>query len=241
MLVAIPSKGRPHKVKSAEILKSATLFVPESEAEAYQVMGHERVVAVPAAVRGITRTRNWILDNVEDPWVVMVDDDVIAAGYIELLERNSKHRRGQGEDFWLGEFRKLFEVTEDLGFRVWGISTEASLRSVYPYKPFLFHSYVTASCMGILNYTGIRFDERFPVKEDYELCLRCIKEDGGVVAARYLYWQNSHWADKGGCHDYRTQEMEREAIKGLKGLYPGMVRVATDRKGQFCISLNFNG
>jgi hypothetical protein len=42
-----------------------------------------------------------------------------------------------------------------------------------------------------------------------------MKEDGSIVTARYLYWENSHWKNKGGCLTYRTQVMELQAINLL--------------------------
>jgi hypothetical protein len=94
--------------------------------------------------------------------------------------------------------------------------------------------------MGIVNDGKTRFDERFQVKEDYELNLRCIKEDGGVVAARYLYWENSHWKnDGGGCSTYRTQIIELRAIRLLAKMYPGMIRKITRGGSSYSIELEF--
>ena len=189
MMIAIPSKGRPTAVKSKRILPSASVFVPESEARDYERAGVTNVVAVPNHIRGITPTRNWILDHVDDRWIVFVDDDVQIQGYLKLEQFRGRHRK-LDESAWIREIVKLFDLTESLKFRIFGVATDGALRSVYPWKPVLFRSYVTASFMGIVNDGRTHFDERFTVKEDYELNLRCIKEDGGVVAARYLYWKN---------------------------------------------------
>lgn len=238
MLFAIPSKGRPAGVKTQAVLPSARVYVPEAEVDDYQRAGVRNVVAVPNEVKGITRTRNYILDTADDPWVVMVDDDVKVQGWIHLDRFNGRHR-SMNEAQWVAESVRLFELTRDLGYRVWGVATDGALRSVYPWKPILFRSYVTASFMGIVNDGRTRFDERFPVKEDYELGLRCIKEDGGVVAARYLYWANSHWSDAGGCAAYRTQLMELRAIRLLQTMYPGMIRRVTRGGSHYSISLDF--
>ena len=234
MLIAIPSKGRAGQVKTQKILQTAVVYVPALEKPAYEAAGASNVVAVPNDVQGITATRNWILRNTDEQWVVMVDDDVKAQGYFEMGDTKAKHRK-MSEEQWLLEFAKLFELTEDLGYRIWGVSTDGALRSVYPYKPLLWKSYVTASCMGIINNGKTFFDETFKVKEDYELNLRCIAEDGGVVAARYLYWCNSHWHDDGGCKDYRTQEMEADAIRRLQRMYPGMIRATKRQNSEYCI------
>jgi len=236
MLVAVPSKGRPGRVKTRSVLPHCTLFVPQSEFDDY-CRFYENVVPVPDDVRGITKTRNWILDNTDDEWVVMIDDDLKSQGFVELNHASAKHRSMNGDD-WTSEFVKLFEMTEDLGYRIWGVATQAATRAVYPWSPIIFRSYVTASCMGILN-RGIRFDESFPVKEDYEICLRCIKEDGGVVAARYIHWDNSHWSDDGGCKTYRTQQMEEECIDKLIALYPEQIRKVSRVGVNCCIQLEF--
>lgn len=239
MLIAIPSKGRVGKVKTLKILKEGVLYVPDYEFDDYAAAyGEERIRAVPADIKGITRTRNWILDNCDDNWVVMVDDDLKVQGWFKLFEGYAKIYRLKEEE-WYREFIRLFDFTQQIGYRIWGVNTDGALRSFYSYKPFLFHTYVTASMMGIRNDTGIRFDERFPVKEDYELCLRCIKEDGGLVGARYIYWCNSHWQDEGGCKDYRTVEMEKAAIKLLMELYPGYISKMKRKDSEYTISLNF--
>jgi len=236
MIIAIPSKGRAGQVKTQKLLTCAVVYVPQLEVESYRSAGTQNVVGVPNDIHGITATRNWILKNCNDRHVVMIDDDVKSQGFFKLFTRKSRQKKMSEMD-WLAEFQKLFLVTEDLNYRIWGVSTDGALRAVYPYKPFSFRSYITASCMGLINDGDLLFDESFKVKEDYEINLRCIKEDGGVVCARYLYWANSHWHDEGGCKEYRTQEMERDAIRQLKTMYPGMIRTAKRENSEWTISI----
>lgn len=238
VLIAIPSKGRPTGVATQRLLRGSTVFVPAVEVAAYQRAGVLNVVGVPGSVRGITATRNWILDHAGDPWVVFVDDDLARQGWQELRDENgTSHRLTEAE--WTEAFVRAFELTEQMGFRIWGVSTDGARRSVYPYRPFIFQTYVTASCMGILNDGRTRFDESFKVKEDYELCLRCIKEDGGVLGIRYVYLYCEHWTTPGGCRDYRTQEMEREATERLMRMYPGLIRRVTRGGSEYSIELDF--
>jgi len=235
-VVAIPSKGRAGRVRSQTAIPSAHVYVPRLEADAYRRAGASNVVEVPDQVRGITATRNWILKHTKAHRVVMIDDDLRTAGFTHLFDRHAAHEP-LTEDVWLGEFRKLFDVTEQLRFRIWGVRTDSATRACYPYFPFRFRSYVTASCMGIVNDGRVAFDETFPVKEDYELCARCITEDGGVLSAQYLFWQNTHWHDPGGCHDYRTEAMERDAIKRLCRTYPGLVRAVERATSNWSIEI----
>lgn len=236
MIVAIPSKGRAGKLRSQAILPSASVFVPKLEAAAYRRAGAKNVVEVPDLIRGITATRNWILKHAKDRRVVMIDDDVRAHGWTHLFARHAVHEP-LDEKTWLGEFVKLFELTEQLRFRIWGVRTDSATRAAYPYFPFRFRSYVTASCMGIVNTGRVAFDEDYPVKEDYELCARCITEDGGILSAQYLFWQNTHYHDPGGCHDYRTEAMERAAIKRLCRTYPGLVRAVERATSNWSIEI----
>jgi hypothetical protein len=162
MLLAIPSKGRPQACRSHKLLTSATVFVPEVEVASYRACGVKNLVAVPDSVKGITKTRNWILDYAaDDPWVVFVDDDYKRVAWIQLLSHSCKHIELTEREI-IREFIRLFETTEQTGYRIWGVATDGAPRSIYPWKPFLWQSYITASCMGILN-RGLRFDESFPV------------------------------------------------------------------------------
>jgi len=237
MIIAIPSKGRAGKTKTDKLVTSGVFFVPASEVRDYRLFLKNEVVAVPDEVRGITATRNWILKYSKDPRVVFLDDDLKVQGYVDLSQK-AKHIPLTLPQ-WTAEFEKLFDITEQMNLRIFGVATNSAPRAVYPYRPFIFHTYVTASCMGILNDGRTLFDESFPVKEDYELCLRCLKEDGAVLGARYLYWENFHWSGDGGCRDYRTQSMELEAINRLIDLYPGLIRRVTRGGSEYSIELDF--
>jgi len=238
MLIAVPSKGRAGLTTTNKILPNlCTFFIPESEYHQYKDLV-KNIVCVPKEVRGITDTRNWILENTDDKWVVFLDDDAKNVGYNKLEERKTKKIEIREEGFWAEEFLKFFDLTEQLGYKIWGTRTESSPRGTYPYKPFLTRSYVTASCMGIINDGEYLFDPEFKVKEDYEICLRHIKDKGGILAIRYLHWENEHWVTDGGCKDYRTIDLEKDAIKKLIKLYPNMIASAKRKANEFTIKLN---
>lgn len=237
MLIAIPSKSRAGKTTTNKILPNiGTFYVPKSELHQYSYI--KNVVGVPNDIQGITPTRNWILKNTKEKWVVFLDDDAKNVGYTKLKETKSKKIEIREEHFWEDEFLKAFDLCEQLNYKMWGVKTEASPRSVYPYKPINTKTYLTASCMGMVNDGEYYFDEKFKVKEDYEICLRHIKEKGGILGIRYLHWENEHWKTEGGCKDYRTVEMERQAIKDLYKLYPSMIRSAKRKANEFTIALN---
>jgi hypothetical protein len=237
MLIAVPSKGRAGLTTTNKILPNATFFIPESEYHQYKGLV-KNIICIPKEIRGITPTRNWILKNTNEKWVVMLDDDAKNVGYNFLDKRNTKKIEVRDEGFWMEEFLKFFDLTEQLGYKIWGTRTESSPRGTYPYKPILTRSYVTASLMGIINDGEYYFDENFVVKEDYEICLRHIKDKGGILGIRYLHWENDHWTKDGGCKDYRTINIEKKAIKDLIKLYPSMISSVKRQANEFTIKLN---
>lgn len=237
MLVAIPSKGRVGNTTSDKFFTSAVLFVPEFEANDYRAVARN-VVAVPNEVRGITATQNWILKNTYDRQVVFIDDDMKYQGFMKL-NKDKCVKTPLTEEQWLDNIDRMFDVTEDLDYKIFGVATQCAPMTFYGYKPILFKSYVTASFMGMVNDGTYYFDEAFSVKEDYELCLRHVRDRGGIYAARYLYWENSHWLQNGGCKDYRTQNAEEEAIRKLLKKYPGMIRQVKKQGVEYSIELEF--
>lgn len=239
MLIAIPSKSRPWKSTSKEMLTSGILFVPEYEEAIYRKI-YDDVIPVPASVKGITATRNWILDQYKGEDVVFIDDDLKTAGYWQDNEKGQRRfvKIKDGAVFER-EFEKLFEVCKGIGYKIWGLKTEASKISQYDEKPFLFKTYITASCMGMVNDTDLRFDESFRVKEDYEIGMRHIEKYGGVLGVRYITWENKHWDTNGGCGDYRTDQIERECINKLIARYPKYIKSVNRKNSKYCIRLMF--
>ena len=72
--VYIPSMGRAGKVTTHKLFLDSVIVCPESEVKLYK-KHHKRVLGVPIEIKGITATRNWILDNCDDEWSIQVDDD----------------------------------------------------------------------------------------------------------------------------------------------------------------------
>ena len=99
MLIAVPSKNRAGKTTTNKILPNiATFFVPQSEVHQYSYI--KNVIGIPNDVQGITPTRNWILKNTNEKWVVFLDDDAKNVGYTELGYTQAKKIEVRDEGFW---------------------------------------------------------------------------------------------------------------------------------------------
>lgn len=234
--IAIPSKGRAVLITSQEIFKSAVIYVPENEVKQYSIYKN-KIVGIPIEVRGITKTRNWILKN-NDCNIFFLDDDFEYGGYVERTDEKYKVKRVKDESIYIKEIHKLFEVTEQSNSKIFGMFTVGNNLTNYSYNPFLFNGVCLGSCMGIINDGSYYFDETFEVKEDYELTLRHFTERGITVRSNILFMQHEHTQLRGGCRDSKRIDKEKIAVKRLITMYPNMIKEAKHRGTSFAIQLN---
>lgn len=238
MIIAIPSKGRYEKATTPNVIKNGILFVPFSEVNKYIANYQNKVVGVPDNIKGITKTRNWILKNNHNENVLFLDDDVKECGYFDNKKRISL-KDGKFSEIWECEFKKLFEVTIGLGFKLFGCENGGAVHSNHPLSPFSFKSIINGNLLGIVNDGTFYFDEQFDVKEDYDIMLRHYKKFGGILKAKYFYWRNKNWKGVGGCVDYRTDKMEEDCIKLLENRFPFMVQ-RNKRKNKHSILITWD-
>lgn len=236
MIIAIPSRNRFKNCTTQKVFESGVFFVPQREEEQYKKHVKNQVVGIPDEYDGITKTRNWILKNNPNQNVLFVDDDIREIGTFQNGKRiNLKDHTG-GKIIET-EFKKLFDVTSQIGFKIFGVEAGGSKYANHPLTPLAFKGIINCSCMGIINDGSFFFDEQFKVKEDYDLALRHYKKHGGILKARHFFVRTHHWENIGGCVDYRTDQMEEDAIELLKKRFPLMIRTGNrQHKHQIQIS-----
>jgi len=236
--IAIPSKGRAGLITSQKIFKGATLYVPESELMQYSIYSN-KLVTIPNEVKGITKTRNWILKHNEGKNVFFIDDDLQYFGYVERSDLKYKVKRLTDEQTAYLEIKKMFEIAYQMNAKLIGFFTVGNNLSNYPNNPFLFNGVCLGSCMGIINDGTYYFNEDYEVKEDYELTLRNLKDGRATIRTNILFMQHEHTQLKGGCRSNNRIEKEKKAILKLIKEYPGMIKEAKHRGTSFTIQLNY--
>lgn len=234
--IAIPSKGRAGLITSHEVFKTGVIYVPENEVKQYSIYKN-KIVGIPIQVKGITATRNWILKN-NDCNIFFLDDDFEYGGYVERTDEKYKIKRVKEESIYIKEIEKLFEISEQSNSKIFGLFTVGNNLTNYAYNPFLFNGVCLGSCMGIINDGSYYFDETFEVKEDYELTLRHFTERGITVRSNIIFMQHEHTQLRGDCRDSNRIAKEKEAVKKLIAMYPGMIKEAKHRGTSFAIQLN---
>jgi hypothetical protein len=194
-------------------------------------------VGIPIEVKGITATRNCILKN-NYCNIFFLDDDFEYGGYVERTDEKYKVKRVKEESIYIREIQKLFEISEQSNSKIFGFFTVGNNLTNYSYNPFLFNGVCLGSCMGIINDGSYYFDETFEVKEDYELTLRHFTERGVTVRSNIIFMQHEHTQLRGGCRDSNRIAKEKDAVKKLITMYPGMIKEAKHRGTSFAIQLN---
>lgn len=207
--VYIPSKGRAGKVTTHHLFLDSTIVCPESEVHLYEEH-HNKVIGVPDDVKGITKTRNWILNNIEDEWHIQVDDDALSFHMFE----GGKMRKFIDPQKIHEIIDNQFQLCEDWGLKAWGFSLAADYKFYREYTPFSTQGVIGANIIGIIK-NELRFDERLKVKEDYDYSMQHIAKYKGVLRCMKYGIDVVHLTNEGGCVAYRTKDTEMEAYNVL--------------------------
>lgn len=230
MKICVPSKSRELTITTNKLFKSAFIFVPEEQVENYKKY-HENIVAVPSSFDGITKTRNFILDYFKNENILFIDDDLKEIGYFKESKRINLFSDVHENDL-IDYFLDCFQKTKQFGFNIFGIESGGSLFSNHVFKPISYKGAINGTCFGICKHHDQKFNEDFEVKEDFEYILKDYLKTGGFLKFNTIYVRTKHWANSGGCVDYRTNQMESKCIKMLKKKYNGLFSVGKG-KNQF--------
>jgi len=207
--IYIPSKGRVGKVTSHKLFKDSIIVCPKAEVDGYK-KHHKNVMGVPDNIKGITKTRNWILNNIDDEWHIQVDDD---AKSFHTYEKG-KLKTFIDPDRIHNILDNQFHLCDGWGLKVWGLSLAADYKFYREFAPFSTQSVIGANIIGIIK-NPLRFDERLKVKEDYDYSMQHIAEYGGALRCMKYGIDVVHLTNAGGCVAYRTKEVELDAYDVL--------------------------
>lgn len=211
-------------VDTAAYLPGVTMVVHEFEAAAYRKSGH-KVLACPDNLRGnIAKVRNWILDENRDcRGVVMVDDDCTGVFKWE----NQKSRRLDADE--VDELLEHgFAMAEQWGAYLWGMGMVFDKGAYRENTPFCTVRPVLGSFCGVRPGGGLRYDEAFKLKEDFDFYLQHLEKHRVVFRFNAYQYLVKHNKQTGGCAGYRTVREERAQFALLQEKWGSeIVRVDT--------------
>lgn len=237
MKICVPSKGRAGIMTTQKVLNVDEVYVPSSEFDSYKLHHPElNIISVPDYIKGITPTRNYILEHCQDKHIVQVDDDV---EYFFLFEKATIYRIEDWERVRL-LFENMFIMAEELGTNLWGLQMANDPRFYREYSPFSLTSICVASLFGMIN-DGQRFDERFVVKEDYDYSIMSLYRHRKVLKNQKYGVKVEHLTNAGGCVSYRTREVEEEAYQELRKKWGSKIIKRQGNKNFVRVHIPFKG
>jgi hypothetical protein len=234
-----PSYRRP-KVKSFEYLPYLKVWVSEDEYEDYIKMnpGFEaNIVKCPREKQGnVSRIRNWILDNElkSNDVVVIIDDDL--DGLFQFYKNANSNFGYESKKINANEFLQFVEkyttITKELGYKMWGVNCNSDAMSYRHYSPFSTLSIVLGPFSAYLNGSEPRYDEKLPLKEDYDMFIQHMSKYRGVLRVNSIHYKAKQSEQAGGCATYRNYDRERQQFIALKNKWGSdIVKVDKSNKG----------
>lgn len=223
MQVYIPTMGRLDKQPTWDALKAAgvgaLLVCPLEEAAEHVKRGRE-VLCPPLATLGIAATRQWLLGAVNNPFVVMMDDDLTFAA--RRVDDPTKFRTvgDAGIQSMIASLHNLF----NRGYAHVSIAMrEGANRDTSAVREACRVARVIGYNREIFLRSGADFTKS-TVMDDFEvtLFLLCRGFANGVLN-NWVQNQGSSGAP-GGASLYRTLEMQRKAAETLAARYPAFVK-----------------
>ena len=216
-----PSYKRPY-VETLEYLKTCKVWVAESEYEDYIKANpgrEENIISVPNEVQGnLCRIRNYILKHElsENDVVLLVDDDLKSVCRWDTCGTFGYVRKELTEDDLYIILEKYSIMCEDLGFKYWGIMCNKDPMSYSHMTPFSTVSYIGGPFQVFLKGNDLFYDERLPLKEDYDMTLQQCNKYRGCLRANMYFYDCKQSKQAGGCATYRNYKREEEQLRLLQ-------------------------
>lgn len=219
--VNCPSYKRP-KVETLDYLPYCKVWVAEREYEDYLKANpgfEENIISVPNEVQGnLCRIRNYILDKElpENDAVLIIDDDMKE---ICRFERDGMYGYVDvrlSPDDVLRMLEHYSKLCEEFGFKYWGVMCNSDALSYRQTTPFSTVSYIGGPFQCFLHGNDLRYDERLPLKEDYDMTLQNCNKYRGCLRVNKYHYHCKQSKQAGGCATYRNMEREIEQLKLLQ-------------------------
>ncbi len=220
--ICIPSYKRP-KVETLKLMPYAKVYVDEAEADEYKRQNlRATIVSCPKGVQGnLCRIRNYILKKEfenEAEAVIIVDDD-----YQKFLiwEQDKDDPAKMAQRSLKSEeiyeiIQKYSEVCRDLGFKMWGVNCTKEPRAYKNTIPLSFSAYLGGPFQAFIKRNELLYDERLPLKEDYDMTLQQCNKYRGCLRVNFLSYIVRQSEQKGGCASIRTMKKEKEQLALLQ-------------------------
>ena len=212
--MCVPSYKRPDIIKTNKIYKNIKVYICETEQEEYKKNYPDiNFEIMKKGIQGnVARVRNYILDNEfkKNDRCVIIDDDFSG---VYKWEKNEKILLDEKE---LKEFLENgFSIADELNVKLWGININSDKMSYREYSPISFLSPVLGPISCHLK-NEIRYDERIPLKEDYDFFIQQIYKNRKILRFNKYFYVCKQSNLKGGCSMMRNLIEEERQFRLLE-------------------------
>jgi hypothetical protein len=230
LTIVIPSKGRAGKVSTLKLIPEATLVVPYNELNDYvQAYPDFVVVCTPKSVKNIVASRQWILEQF--PNVFMIDDDVTAIH--KMYESDSKYMEIEDPEEIIGIIYRLADMAKDLGAKMFGFGNCRTPVQYRSHEPFKFTGYQNASYCGFLEGHDLMYDLSYSEGEDHYIsCLNIYRHRFMLIDTRYAVFTKDNFKGEGGCSTDRTLTEFQENTIRLRKTFGEVVHMKSASGGK---------
>jgi hypothetical protein len=213
MKFIIPSKGRAASIgnKTLRLVPDAFVCVGESDVEEYKkVVPKKKLIIHPDNVVGIGPLRNWIVKNVADQTIIMLDDDV------ECIYDQSHYNKIRIESpaHVMAILERTAIASSDAGVGIFGFTQMARPLSYRPFLPICFNTWVG----GVVGVHGkdVEWDEKLLLRADIDACLKTLMKKRIMWCDSRYVFVHKRFVGVGGNNTLRTMDKHAAEIQALR-------------------------
>jgi hypothetical protein len=209
--IIIPSYKRAGRVKGYDYFPTAKICIPRSQETEYaRYYNRSRLEVIPDEMDGdLARKRNWILNTIKRP-LIMIDDDV---------SRIATKEHGEYRYLTSKEADALivhgFNLAEQWGCKYWGINVNTDRLCYQEYKPFSLSSVVLDPFAGHLDH-DLMYDSRMGTRLDYDMSLQQLNKYRKILRLNKYMYDCAHGDNAGGLAGSRTMETEAAYARAIE-------------------------
>lgn len=234
--ICCPSYKR-EKVKTLNIIPDLKIYIDEKEEKMYKKENpNGKFVICDKGIQGnVARVRNYILDKEFSGGadVVCIVDDDLNGLYRFDVDLKNKFGYIRKEITNIYEFIEKYSIIcYELGYKLWGVNCNSDGMSYRHYSPFSLSSIILGPfCVHLKN--DIRYDEKLPLKEDYDLAIQHLNKYRGILRLNFVHYICEQSTNAGGCASIRNLKKEKEQFELLQKKWGSdIVRIDKSNKGR---------
>jgi hypothetical protein len=205
--IAIRSYKRAGAVTTLKVFPSASVWVPESQAEKYREHYGDAVVTIPDECDGnLCRKCNAILDRTPSEWTLILDDDITS---IHVFDHGKDRTLNQSDCMNLVQHG--FEMASQLNVKLWGINQNSDEMAYASFRPFNLLAPILGPFTGHLS-PVLRYDPQVLGKDDYDFWLQNIAKYHRTFRMNKYHYIHDHGKKPGGFVSMRTRDVEQAGV-----------------------------